>query len=171
LFQNLRAARETELAETFPLHVVCAWLGNSRPVAMKHYLQVTDEYSRKAVQNPVQQSAASARNDLQPAQGDSGEPAICGSLRGVADTCKDADTIMVGATGLEQTAITMQKPQISCRGAAKSAATSVNSGPPDPDLAYLVDSWPCLPPSIKAGIVAMVKAITEGDHSRIMPGS
>jgi hypothetical protein len=65
----------------------------------------------------------------------------------------------------------MQKPQIPCRGAAKSAATSVDPGQPNPDLAYLVDSWPCLPPSIKAGIVAMVKAVAEGDHSRITPGS
>lgn len=39
LFQNLRSTRETELAETFPMHVVCAWLGNSQPVAAKHYLQ------------------------------------------------------------------------------------------------------------------------------------
>ncbi|MBI1311903.1 tyrosine-type recombinase/integrase [bacterium] len=29
LFQNLRSTRETELAEDFPLHVVCAWIGNS----------------------------------------------------------------------------------------------------------------------------------------------
>jgi len=78
---------------------------------------------------------------------------------------------VVGATGPEQSAKTLAKPQIACKGAAKSAATSVHSGPPDPDLAYLVDSWPCLPPSIKAGIVAMVKAVTEGDHSRITPGS
>ena len=53
----------------------------------------------------------------------------------------------------EQSAKTPAKPQIACKGAAKSAATSVNSGPPEPDLAYLVDSWPCLPPSIKAAIV------------------
>ncbi|MBI5289569.1 MAG: tyrosine-type recombinase/integrase, partial [Chloroflexi bacterium] len=33
LFQNLRSSRETELAESWPLHVVCAWLGNSRLVA------------------------------------------------------------------------------------------------------------------------------------------
>ncbi len=32
LFQNLRATRETELAETYPLHVVVAWLGNSQLV-------------------------------------------------------------------------------------------------------------------------------------------
>ena len=30
LFQNLRSTRETELAESYPIHVVCAWLGNSQ---------------------------------------------------------------------------------------------------------------------------------------------
>jgi integrase len=64
LFQNLRSTRETELAESFPLHVVCEWIGNSQPVAMKHYLQITDEHFERAttavpeaVQNPVQQPA------------------------------------------------------------------------------------------------------------------
>jgi len=55
LFNNLRSTRETKLAEEYPLHVVCAWIGNSQPVAAKHYLQVTDEHFTKAVQNPVQQ--------------------------------------------------------------------------------------------------------------------
>ncbi len=54
LFQNLRSTRETELAETFPLHVVCKWIGNSRLVAKKHYLQVTDEHFQKAARNPAQ---------------------------------------------------------------------------------------------------------------------
>lgn len=36
LFVNLRSSRETELAESFPMHVVCEWIGNSQPVAMKH---------------------------------------------------------------------------------------------------------------------------------------
>lgn len=54
LFQNLRSTRETELAESYPLHVVTAWLGNSEPVARKHYLQVTDEHFTKATQNPTQ---------------------------------------------------------------------------------------------------------------------
>jgi integrase len=48
LFQNLRASRETELAATFPLHVVCAWIGNSALIAQKHYLQVTDADFAKA---------------------------------------------------------------------------------------------------------------------------
>lgn len=60
LFQNLRSTRETELADQFPIHVVCQWIGNSQAVAKEHYLQTTDahfEAARKAQQNP-QQSAA-----------------------------------------------------------------------------------------------------------------
>src|SRR5262245_36005293 len=48
LFQNLRSTRETELCEAYPLHVVTAWLGNSQPVAVKHYLQVTDDHFNRA---------------------------------------------------------------------------------------------------------------------------
>ena len=69
LFQNLRSTRETELAEDFPLHVVCAWIGNSQPVAAKHCLQVTGEHFKRAtkaaenaLQNPVQQPLETQRN-------------------------------------------------------------------------------------------------------------
>lgn len=64
LFQNLRSTRETELAETFPMHVVCAWIGNSQAVAAKHYLQVTDSHFAQgsALQNPVQSNAVLTGN-------------------------------------------------------------------------------------------------------------
>jgi integrase len=48
LLQNLRSTRETELAESFPLHAVTAWLGNSQLVAAKHYLQLRDEHFQRA---------------------------------------------------------------------------------------------------------------------------
>ncbi|NQV27810.1 MAG: tyrosine-type recombinase/integrase [Rhodopirellula sp.] len=71
-FQNLRSTRETELAEQFPLHVVCKWIGNSTPVAAKHYLQVASEHferaasvSKKALQNPVQQPLECTGNAAQ----------------------------------------------------------------------------------------------------------
>jgi len=48
LFQNLRASRETELTNVFPLHVVTEWLGNTPSVATKHYLQVTDSHFEQA---------------------------------------------------------------------------------------------------------------------------
>lgn len=62
LFQNLRSSRETELTQKFPLHVVCAWMGNSQAVAAKHYLQVTDDHFKAAAgerQDPMQRSDAS----------------------------------------------------------------------------------------------------------------
>jgi integrase len=42
VWQNLRSTRQTELSEKHPMHVVCAWMGNSERVAKKHYLQVTE---------------------------------------------------------------------------------------------------------------------------------
>jgi len=44
LFHNLRSSRQTELAEVFPSHVVCSWMGNSEDIARKHYYQVTDAH-------------------------------------------------------------------------------------------------------------------------------
>ncbi|MEE3220176.1 MAG: hypothetical protein VX257_07925, partial [Planctomycetota bacterium] len=51
LFHNLRATRETELAESYPTHVVSAWIGNSARIAEKHYLQVTDDHFRRATES------------------------------------------------------------------------------------------------------------------------
>jgi hypothetical protein len=48
LFHNMRASRQTELAEEYPAHVVCEWMGNSQAVATKHYLQVTDDHFERA---------------------------------------------------------------------------------------------------------------------------
>lgn len=74
LFQNLRATRETELAQVFPLHVVCRWMGNTATVAAKHYLNVTekdfDRATQKAAQKaahfPAQQASASTSSNSQP---------------------------------------------------------------------------------------------------------
>ena len=56
-WQNLRSTRETELLDSWPQHVVCAWIGNTKAVAMEHYDQVTDEHFKKAAQNPAQYDA------------------------------------------------------------------------------------------------------------------
>jgi hypothetical protein len=92
---------------------------------------------------------------------DAPEPALSQAVRDSPIDCDKSDTNLVGATGLEQSAIATQKPHFACRGDAKSAATSARPGQPDPDLACLADSWPHLPPSIKVGIVAMVKATSQ----------
>jgi len=92
LYQNLRASRETELAETFPIHVVAEWLGNSPKTALAHYTQVTEEHFQRAaqgaapaLQKPVQQGAAPNRTDSQePPEVLSG----CGDMRDVAAGCE-----------------------------------------------------------------------------------
>ena len=101
LFQNCRSTRETELAEEFPMQVVCAWIGNSQPVAAKHYLQVTDEHYRKAVQNPVQHSTAQARTDSQDELGEREETAFCGPMRKDAAARKYRQPLNLPPRGLE----------------------------------------------------------------------
>ena len=67
LFHNLRSTRQTELEESFPTHVVCAWLGNSPKVAKEHYLQVTDDHFSRAVQIPVHNAATQGHTKPQEA--------------------------------------------------------------------------------------------------------
>ncbi len=66
LFHNLRATRETELAEVHPIHVVCSWIGHAAAIAQKHYLQVTDQdFDRAAKTNSAKYSARTAQNTAQ----------------------------------------------------------------------------------------------------------
>ncbi len=109
LFVNLRSTRETELAESFPMHVVCEWIGNSQPVAMKHYLQITDDHFARAlgraaksdalaVQNPVQQPAATSCSESQePAEGQS----RCEVALIAAKTCDHIQDGQIRPAGLE----------------------------------------------------------------------
>jgi hypothetical protein len=58
LWQNLRSTRKTELSESFPMHVVCQWIGNSEAVAKQHYLQVTEDQMARAVSSSGSNPAA-----------------------------------------------------------------------------------------------------------------
>ena len=71
-FQNCRSTRETELAERFPMHVVCAWIGNTQAVAAKHYLQVRDEDFDRAVRRDAKDDARATQKTTQQPTGDSG---------------------------------------------------------------------------------------------------
>jgi integrase len=110
LWQNLRSTRETELVERWPLHVVCSWIGNSQPVAAKHYLQVTDEHFESAtagienalqgaLQKAMQQPHAKACNEMQGVQSD---PALDANNGVFGHLQKDR----LGAGGLERQNVT-----------------------------------------------------------------
>ncbi len=67
-FQNLRSTRETELMERFPIHVVCAWIGNSVLIAKKSYLQIRDEDYDKACTRIAQSVHSQDQSVQNPAQ-------------------------------------------------------------------------------------------------------
>ena len=108
-FQNMRATRETELTREHPLHVVVQWLGNSAPIAARHYLTVTDEdFARAAqggaesgavaVQNAVQQAAArncTGSQEIKKAHEDKG------FLPSIANPCDTAHPPIVPPRGVE----------------------------------------------------------------------
>lgn len=77
LFQNLRSIRETELAAVYPLHVVCAWIGNSAAIAAKHYLQVTDDdfarAAKSATEGGAESGAVAVQNPVQSVQDSEGQ--------------------------------------------------------------------------------------------------
>ncbi len=53
VWHNLRRTRQTELEDTFPGHVVSAWLGNTEDTAREHYLMVRDEHFTRALHSAL----------------------------------------------------------------------------------------------------------------------
>lgn len=116
LLHNLRATRETDPAESFPLHVVCAEIGNATAIAAKHYLQVTDEHfdraiadggtgpgkaAQKAAQNPTQQPHADGRKASHAEGRKKKNPAICGAFRCDAGGCDEPNKNLIPPRGVE----------------------------------------------------------------------
>ena len=65
-FQNLRATRATEVANEYGESKESKWIGHSRRVATKHYLQITDDDYAKAA-NSQTSSATSESSNLEDA--------------------------------------------------------------------------------------------------------
>jgi integrase len=110
LFQNLRSSRQTELTETWPAHVVCAWIGNSEVVARDHYLQITDEHFATAAgvsedQGGAESGAASARSASQAVAPRSSENSTSSEIADSNDVVREdanrCEEESMGDTGLE----------------------------------------------------------------------
>ncbi len=66
VFQNLRSSRETELVDSYPTHVVTAWLGNTPKVAADHYLQMREDYFARAASTPTNPAHIPAQSQVEP---------------------------------------------------------------------------------------------------------
>ena len=102
LWQNLRSTRETELADQFPAHVASAWIGNSVAVAVKHYLQVTEDHFAKAAQDAAQNASERTGRNRKDKPDEAAQPSPDSedSMR-VPDISEYFTEGKVGDTGLE----------------------------------------------------------------------
>ncbi len=177
LFHNLRASRQTELTARFPLHVVCKWIGNSAPIADKHYLQVTDghyddalviatpevggtesgtpdaESGTEAAQIPAQQPAAESSTDSQETKKARGKRAI---LLPNALACDSMHCTQVPPRGDELSQESSGKTYKPDQSGTICGTPNAESRLIDPDLQAIIDAWPDLPEAVRAGVLVMI---------------
>jgi hypothetical protein len=183
LWQNLRSTRQTELAESFPSHVVAKWIGNSERIAEEHYLQLTDEHFERAITMPAITTTDMASNVAQKAAQYAHATTVARhctavqdpklvhektqELPGVANSCTTFCNCHLGAEGFEPAPNSSGKPQVSVPSAAKSGAVGARDGGFDPeadrigdhldaDLATVVGVWPSLSQSARDAILRIV---------------
>jgi hypothetical protein len=162
LFHNLRASAQTDLAQRFPLHVVCAWIGNTAAIARDHYLQVTDDHFRaaleppcSALQNPTQLSAARSDFEAHRETGHQKNPYFLG-----------VSERQEGDTGLEPVRNAKRK-----TASAGSRAAKSDANPPrlvadvgDPRLDLLLRLWDRLDWSGRQRLLEAAQDIAAGEQ-------
>jgi hypothetical protein len=171
--------------ERFPNHVVAGWLGHSPLIAAQHYLQTRDAHFDLAAKatpaasgfTPEQSGAKSGAHGSQKAAQHATASVCAGSLGSPktpyfeavsppdATRCKGAARLNNGRGGIrtppENTAVLGCDSESGAESGAlpdDSAPDPTPAVPPDPDLAAVVAAWPDLPPAIRAGVLALVKA-------------
>lgn len=185
-WHNLRGSRQTELAATFPLHTVCAWIGNTKAIAAGHYLQITDadwtratgeEAAAKAASNPATHTRTSGPTASERETQNLRNPA---DLAVVGAVCDPVESGPMGRAGLEHPPESSGNTRVSETGGSKSGnirggsapGTPSDAPPPtapgaetegaaegqDADLRAVVAAWPTLAPAIRAAVLAMVRA-------------
>jgi len=151
VWQNLRASRATELNETFPAHVVAAWLGHSVAVEAEHYLSVLPSHYAKAVEKaarnpariPARQAPARPGKESQETGAGEENPIECGVLRDSAGGCDGAGLLAITREGTEPADVTgnggkdlrIPASESGAQSGALSADSASPNGPSTPDLA------------------------------------
>jgi len=120
------------------------------------------DHAASAAQNPAQQLHVTVSNDLQAEIGVEMQVVTSQSL---ATDCENLQEVKVGDTGLEQSSGSSIKPHFPGQHGTESGTVgeapmpaSITSADLPPDLAEILKVWPSLPPAIRAGILAMVRA-------------
>lgn len=78
LWHSLRASCETDLVRQYPLPTAAKWLGNTSVIAMRHYVDVTDEAFRQAARRGTESGTLLAHFTAQQA-----EAPCCTTVKGL----------------------------------------------------------------------------------------
>jgi hypothetical protein len=148
----MRASRETELAAEHPIHVVCAWIGNSQAIAARHYPQVTDEDFREAGQNPGQQAAAEGRNCSHDESAACEKALVFEGLREGAGICDIKEYARRDSNPRPQVVPHKGLEESLPKGAAESGAASA-----DPVMQTVMAAWPALSARVRTAILALLR--------------
>jgi site-specific recombinase XerD len=159
-FQNLRLTRANELAQSFPLHVVCEWIGHSRQVAQEHYLRASNADFAKAAESgatPVVRETAAADEVVRKVVRQASEKA--GKI-GNGRTPKIENRPIAEETAVEK--YTRQESKAientgEKQGSGKSGAIR---GAIQPDLAALINAWPTLPAVMRRRILDLAMSLS-----------
>jgi integrase len=159
-FHNLRASRETELAERFPMHVVCEWIGNSTLIAQRHYLQVTDDHFAAAStctpdQESVQQSVAEfcESTDLGGNERNAHPIELAKTPGKTAHKRKQAE--LSGRVEWALQDHCRSRKRFSETGVTERAVESVARSVADEDLERVCRAWAMLPEHVRLAIIAL----------------
>ena len=140
-----------------------AWIGNSIAVAVKHYLQVTEDHFKQAAQNAAQKSSEMSGNEWKEeteSKNDSvTSSGICRNLQENSASFMSSNENNSGRCRTRTMSKFPEKYANSESGGAKCGARDVASIVSNPELAQLVDVWTFLPTTIRRGIMAMVQEI------------
>lgn len=150
LWHNLRATRQTELADRFPEHVVCGWVGNSPEVAKEHYLRITDSHfaaashDAEAHQKAHHQQATTSNNEQSQ---ESKKRKKTRENEGDGVACDSLTTDGIVLEGLE----------LSCKNPEETRNVDSGAPPYAPELAELMSGWAEISPAAKERILAMLQ--------------
>lgn len=161
-FHNLRASRETELAETYPIHVVCDWIGNTARIADKHYLQVTDDHFGTALQRAAKSDADSGGQRLSNGFSNLMPPEELFARPAGSATVANCHVEKTTRPGFEQATAHSLKPAKSETGAAKSDANPTDSDPETRSLDDLAAALLALPEADRQRLAELLRERNEG---------
>lgn len=155
LVANDRCGRQTKLADQFPSHVVCRWIGNSEYVAREHYLSVTLEHVERAISGSVLPPDAVLPRKASQAKNESSPQVVTVQKETVARENVRPLTMVEG--GFERKFATPEPATGSKSSPHREESSDAVDDAIPKNLTWIISVWPTLPAEIQKAILRLVE--------------